>query len=102
MDDLAVGRLLRLVRVRRRWRQEDLARAAGVSRQMVSRLEHGQLEATPFGSIRRVFEAMDVRVSVSPRGIGAELPRLVDEHHAAMHEDAARLFARLDGWVVVP
>jgi transcriptional regulator with XRE-family HTH domain len=102
MDDLAVGRVLRLVRVRRGWRQEDLARAARVSRATVSRLEHGELEATAFGSIRRVFEALDVRVAVSPRGIGAELPRLADEHHAAMHEDAARLFATLPGWVAVP
>jgi transcriptional regulator with XRE-family HTH domain len=102
MEDLAVGRMLRLVRVRRGWRQEDLAKAAGVSRATVSRLEHGELEATALGAIRRVFEALDVRVAVTPRGIGAELPRLADEHHAAMHEDVARLFATLPGWDEVP
>ena len=102
MDDLAVGRLLRAVRVRRAWRQEDLARAAGLSRQTVSRVELGRLEGVPLGSLRRVFAAVDVRVSIAPRGIGADLPRLADAHHAAMHEDVARLFAALDGWIAVP
>jgi hypothetical protein len=37
-----------------------------------------------------------------PRGVGAELPRLADAHHAAMHEDAARLLARWEEWVAVP
>lgn len=102
MDDLAVGRLLRTVRARRVWRQEDLARAAGVSRQTVSRIELGRLDGVPLGSLRRVFAAVNVRIVVAARGIGAELPRLADQHHAAMHEDAARLFVPLPGWVSVP
>src|SRR5688572_8603363 len=102
MDDLAVGRLLRAVRVHRMWRQEDLARAAGVSRQTVSRVELGRLDGVPLGSLRRVFAAVDVRVTVAPRGVGAELPRLADAHHAAMHEDMARLFVPLDEWATVP
>ena len=102
MDDLAVGRLLRAVRVHRMWRQEDLARAAGVSRQTVSRVELGRLESVPLGSLRRVFTAVDVRVTVALRGVGAELPRLADEHHAAMHEDTARLFVPFNEWATVP
>jgi transcriptional regulator with XRE-family HTH domain len=102
MDDLAVGRLLRSVRARKAWRQEDLARVAGVSRQTVSRVELGRLDGVPLGSLRRVFAAVDVRVSVAPRGVGADLPRLADAHHAAMHEDMARLFATLDEWTAVP
>ena len=102
MDDLAVGRLLRTVRVRRGWRQEDLARAAGVSRQTVSRVELGRLEGVPLGSLRRVFEAVDVRVIVAARGVRAELPRVAGEHHAAMHEDMARLFGTFDDWAAVP
>ena len=102
MDDMAVGRLLRAVRVHRMWRQEDLARAAGGSRQTVSRVELGRLDGVPLGSLRRVFAAVDVRVTVAPRGVGAELPRLADAHHAAMHEDTARLFIAFDEWVTVP
>jgi len=102
MDDLAVGRLLRLVRVRRGWRQADVAQAAGVSRQTVSRLELGQLDEVALGMLRRVFAAVDVRVTIAPRGVGADLPRLADAHHSAMHEDAARLFATLGEWVAVP
>jgi transcriptional regulator with XRE-family HTH domain len=102
MDDLAVGRLLRTVRVRRAWRQEDLARAAGVSRQTVSRVELGRLDGVPLGSLRRVFAAVDVRVTVALRGVGAELPRVAGAHHAAMHEDMARFFGTFDEWAAVP
>jgi transcriptional regulator with XRE-family HTH domain len=102
MDDLAVGRLLRAVRVHRMWRQEDLARAAGVSRQTVSRVELGRLDGVPLGSLRRVFAAVDVRVTVALRGVGAELPRLADAHHAAMHEDTARLFVQFEEWETDP
>ena len=84
------------------WRQDDLARAAGVSRQTVSRVELGRLDGIPLGSLRRVFAAVDVRVTVTPRGVGAELPRLADAHHAAMHEDMARLFVPFDEWATVP
>ena len=58
-----------------------MARAAGVSRQTVSRIELGRLDGVPLGSLRRVFAAVDVRVIVAARGIGAELPRLADQHH---------------------
>ena len=102
MDDLAVGRVFRAIRVRKAWRQEDLARVAGVSRQTVSRVELGRLDGVPLGSLRRVFAAVDVGVALAPRGVGADLPRIADAHHAAMHEDMARLFAALDGWVAVP
>ena len=102
MDDLAVGRVLRAIRVRKAWRQEDLPRVAGVSRQTVSRVELGRLDGVPLGSLRRVFAAVDVRVVLAPRGVGADLPRIADAHHAAMHEDMARLFSALDGWVAVP
>jgi transcriptional regulator with XRE-family HTH domain len=38
MDDLAFGRLVKLARHRRGWRQEDLAARAAVSRTTVSRV----------------------------------------------------------------
>ena len=79
-----------------------MAQAAGVSRQTVSRLELGQLDEVALGMLRRVFAAVDVRVTIAPRGVGADLPRLADAHHSAMHEDAARLFATLGDWVAVP
>jgi transcriptional regulator with XRE-family HTH domain len=44
MDDVAIGRLLRSIRVRLRLRQVDVATRAGISQQLVSVVELGALE----------------------------------------------------------
>lgn len=102
MDDLAIGRMLRIVRVRRGLRQEDVAEACGVSQSTVSRLELGRLEGVQLGTLRRVAGVLGVRVTVELRGPGAELDRLLGAHHSAMHEEVARLFERLPDWVALP
>jgi transcriptional regulator with XRE-family HTH domain len=102
MDDLAVGRVFRAARVRRRWRQDDVASVAGVSRATVSKLERGRLENVQLGTIRAVGAAIGIRVSIELRGAGSELDVLRGAHHSAMHEEAARLFAGLPDWVAVP
>jgi transcriptional regulator with XRE-family HTH domain len=99
VDDLAIGRLIRLTRIRRRLRQEDLAAAAGVSRATVSRLERGRVRPLQVGTIRALCEALGLRVVISLRGEAGELDRLSGEHHSAMHEEAARLFDALPAWV---
>lgn len=101
MDDLAIGRTIRVVRVQRRLRQEDLAQAAGVSQSTISRLELGELASVPLGTLRRVCAALDVRVTVQLRGQGAELDRLLGASHSAMHEEVARLFERLPDWLPI-
>jgi transcriptional regulator with XRE-family HTH domain len=102
MDDLAIGRMLRIVRVKRGLRQEDVAEAAAVSQSTVSRLELGRLEGIQLGTLRRVAAVVGVRVTVEMRGPGAELDRLLGAHHSAMHEEVARLFERLPDWVALP
>jgi transcriptional regulator with XRE-family HTH domain len=102
VDDLAVGRMIRAVRVRRGWRQSDLADAAGVSQTTVSRLERGNLDAVPIATLRAVAGALDVRATVELRGSGADLDRLLAAGHSAMHEELARLFAGLPDWVSLP
>ncbi len=102
MDDLAVGRMIRAVRVRRGWRQSDLAEAAGVSQTTVSRIERGRLGAVPIRTLRAVAGALDVRATVELRGSGADLDRLLGAGHSAMHEELARLFAGLPDWVSLP
>jgi putative transcriptional regulator len=102
MDDLIVGRVFRAARVKRRWRQDDVAAAAGVSRATVSKLERGRLENVQLGTIRVVGAALGIRVSTELRGPGAEVDRLLGAHHSAMHEAAAQLFAGLPDWVALP
>lgn len=99
MDDLAVGRLLWLARVKRGLRQSDVAAQAGVSRATVSRLERGRLGGLQVQTLRSLCAALDIRVSISLLGEGGELDRLAGELHSAMHEEAARLFDRLPEWV---
>ena len=102
MEDATVGRSVRAVRVRKGWRQSDLARAAGVSQQTVSRIEKGRLAGVPLGTLRAVTEALGMRLTVEARWEGAALDRLLGSRHSAMHEVVARLFAELPAWVAMP
>jgi transcriptional regulator with XRE-family HTH domain len=102
MDNLLVGRSIRAVRIRRGWRQEDLADAAGVSQQTVSRVERGRLDGITLATLARVTTALGARVRVEVRGDGAELDRLLGARHSAMHEEMALLFADLPDWVSAP
>ena len=94
--------MIRAVRVRRGWRQSDLADAAGVSQTTVSRLERGRVHAMPIATLRAVAEALEVRATIELRGSGADLDRLLSAGHSAMHEELARLFAGLPDWVSLP
>jgi transcriptional regulator with XRE-family HTH domain len=47
MDNVRLGNSYRALRLRRRWRQLDLAAAAGLSREKVSRIERGILRRCP-------------------------------------------------------
>jgi transcriptional regulator with XRE-family HTH domain len=100
--DRRVGAVLRAVRRRRRLRQSDVARTAGVAASTVSRLERGHLDACTFGTASRVAAALDVRLDVVPRWRGGELDRLLNAGHSAMHEQVARLFASMPAWRFVP
>lgn len=100
MDDRTAGLVIRALRRRRGWRQEDLGERAGVSRSAVSRAEHCWLDQLTLRSIRRIFAALEARADLAPRWKGAELERLLDERHAAVVAQVAR---RLEaaGWTVV-
>jgi len=102
MDDIAVGRAIRAIRVRKRLRQADVATRAGVSQQTVSRLENGALAGMGVGSLRQVAAAVGARVVVDVRWQGADLDRLLGARHSAMHEVLATLFADLPDWVSLP
>ncbi|MBF6605994.1 MAG: helix-turn-helix transcriptional regulator [Chloroflexi bacterium] len=102
MDDLRVGTSIRVIRIRRRMRQEDVALAAGVSRATVSRAERGHVGSISLDTLRSVCASLDIRVDLVPRWRGGDLERVVNARHAAMHEAIARAFRDRAGWTVQP
>ena len=102
MDDQRIGHIFRALRQRKGWRQQDVADRAGMSDTLVGRIERGAFAAIPLGKIRRVAEALGARFDTILRWQGADLGRLLDSRHAAMHESMARLLGGLDGWQFEP
>jgi transcriptional regulator with XRE-family HTH domain len=102
MDDVRLGNAFRALRIRRGWRQADVAAAAGVSRSAVSRLERGQLDALTVVAIRRIAAVFDGRVDLIPRWQGGDLGRLLNERHGAMHEAMAGQLGTLPDWIPEP
>ena len=102
MDDQRAGHVLRALRHRKGWRQQGLADRSGVSCTMVARIERGAIASIPLGKVRRVAEALGARFDTVVRWQGADLGRLLDTRHAAMHEAMATLLGGLDGWVFEP
>lgn len=102
MDDQRIGAALRAIRIRKRWRQTDLATRAGVSPTLIGRIERGAASTVTLGRLRKITGALGARLDSFIRFDGAELPRLLDARHSAMHEAAARLLSALDGWTSEP
>jgi len=102
MDDQRIGSMLRAIRIRKRWRQTDLAGRARVSRWVVLRIEHGRLATIPIGKLRAVAAALDARIDAVVRWHGGDLPRLLSGRHSRMHEVMARFFGDLPDWTAEP
>ena len=102
MDDLRLGAALRAARIRRGWRQEDLAARAGASASVVSRIERGHLESIPLRTLRGVCKVLEVRLELLPRSRGADLDRTVNGRHAALTEAVVGWLGSLSGWEVRP
>jgi transcriptional regulator with XRE-family HTH domain len=102
VDDVAIGNTLRVIRVRRGLRQADVARRAGVSRQLVGHIENGMAGHYPLGTVRSVAGALGAELDVRVRFRGAELDRIVNSAHAALHASVAAYLDDLDGWTWLP
>lgn len=94
-----VARALRALRRLRGWRQVDLGRRAGVSRDVVLRAENDRLRGITIGSLDRIAAALEAYLVIEIRWRGAELDRLIDAVHARLAAAAARRLERA-GWVV--
>jgi transcriptional regulator with XRE-family HTH domain len=103
MDDQRFGSLVRAVRIKRKWRQKDLADRAHVSPSTVSRIERGHLGTVSLATVRRVAAALDIRVELVGRWRAGDLDRLLNAKHSALHEQVARMFRQeISTWVVEP
>jgi transcriptional regulator with XRE-family HTH domain len=102
MDDQRIGTMLRAIRVRKGWRQTDLAKRARVSPSLVRRVERGGASSVSLGRLRRLATALGARLDADVRWEGPDLPRMLDSRHSAMHEAVASLLSSLDGWTFEP
>lgn len=101
MNDLAIGRALRAIRLRTGARQADVARRARLSQDEVSLVERGRLERVSLRRLREVARALDAEVVMYVRWRGGELDRLLDERHARLGGIVTESLTR-DGWTVLP
>ncbi len=102
MDDLRVGAAFRAVRIRRRWRQSDVAARAGLSQSLVSLVERGHLDRVSLSVLRRLGSVLDIRIDILPRWRGGALDRMLAAGHSLLAEDVAASFARYGGWLLAP
>jgi transcriptional regulator with XRE-family HTH domain len=102
VDDRQIGSALRALRMRRAWRQVDLARRAMVSRETVAQIERGRVAKVSVSAARSVADALGARFDTIVRWQGGDLVRLINRRHAAMHEAMARHLQSLDGWTCEP
>jgi transcriptional regulator with XRE-family HTH domain len=102
VNDQRLGAIVRTVRLRRKFRQEDLGRAAGVSRATISLVERGHCESLSLATIRRIAGALDVRVDVVGWWRGGDLDRLLNRRHSLLAESVAARVASSPGWVLEP
>jgi transcriptional regulator with XRE-family HTH domain len=100
MDALRLGAVLRAVRIRRRLRQRDVAIRAGVSDVTVSRIERGQIDPIPFGTVSRVAAVLEIRVDFRAWSRYGDLDRLVNQRHNQLSEEVLGILERAGGWTV--
>jgi transcriptional regulator with XRE-family HTH domain len=98
VNDPRLGTIIRALRRRRGWRQRDLATAAGVSQQFISKLDCGHIGTVSVDELRAVASALDSTLALDIRWHGGGLDRLLDERHAAVLGSTTRLLASL-GWL---
>jgi transcriptional regulator with XRE-family HTH domain len=99
MRDEKNGRILRMLRIKKSWRQVDVAEAAGLSRTAISRHELGLLDDANVGAVRLHAAALGLRAELVLIGRGGDLAKMTDEEHAAIVEHTAAALTE-HGWLV--
>jgi transcriptional regulator with XRE-family HTH domain len=102
VDFVRFGRIVRTLRIKRRWRQSDLAARARVGRAAVSMVERGRARDLRLDLAIRIVEALGGTVTLQVQWQGGDLGRLLNARHSALHESVASYFTRLPDWTLAP
>ena len=104
MDSMQrLGASFRAVRIKRGWRQVDVAARAKVDRSVVSAIERGHLERISIGTLLSIARVLEIQVTWSTRWRAGDLDRLLASRHARLHEAVANWFATsLPEWILAP
>ena len=97
MYAIAVGRVLRMLRLRKDWRQSDVADRAGISASAVGRHENGAMGAP--ATLEKHAAVFGLRVELRVTGRAGSLIRLGDEEHARIVDSVAGWF-RAQGFLI--
>jgi transcriptional regulator with XRE-family HTH domain len=101
MDAVRFGRIVRALRIRRGWRQADLAERADVSQSLIARLERGGAARLTVRRLDGIVEELGARLTIRVDWNGEAADRLLDAAHARLVEFVVRSLADA-GWEVVP
>jgi transcriptional regulator with XRE-family HTH domain len=99
MDGVTFGRGFKALRIRKRMTQEGLAKAAGVSRGAIARIEGGLAERVTVETLETVARPLGARVICRLSWNGEGIDRLLDAAHAGVVEWVVRVL-RDAGWLV--
>jgi len=98
MDVIRFGLSMRALRRRRRWTQQRLADAVGVSRPVIGRIENGQADRVVVRTLVRVASALGASLSVKVLWHSEGLDRLLDAAHADLTDQTLTLLGSF-GWL---
>ena len=101
MSLVRAGLIVRALRRHQRLRQVDLAGAAGVSQQAVSRIERGEFGPLSVEAYLRVVGQLGAEIDLNPKWRGPKLASLLDARHAAMQNHVTGTLVS-GGWLVRP
>ena len=97
------GASFRAVRIKRGWRQIDVAARAHVHRSVISRIERGHFEHMSVDTLLVVARVLEIQLTWTVRWRAGDLDRLISGRHARLHEMVASWFATaLPDWVLAP
>lgn len=101
MDDRQTGAILRALRIRKRWRQQDVADKAAVPRRVVVAMEGGRFAKISIGRARAVAEACGGWLDLRLRTPGDDGLRMLNAEHARLQAWVVSRLRSL-GWDVIP